>query len=323
MRQKTILVTGGAGFIGAHLCETLLTQNHRVISLDNFSTGKKDNIKHLLHNTNFTSITHDVVSPFPHISDKIDQIYNLASPASPEKYQKEPIFTLKTNLLGTINVIDCAILHSAKIVHASTSEIYGEPLEHPQKESYFGNVNTVGPRSCYDEGKRAAETLLYTHVQQKLIDVTIVRIFNTYGPKMAADDGRVVTSFIIKALNNKPLRISGDGLQTRSLCFVSDTVDGLIKAMDKNDFFGPVNIGSTEEITILHLAHTIINLTNSSSKIEFYPRPENDPLRRKPDITLAHHELGWHSDIALKDGLEQTIRWIVLTMSSIKTHQSQ
>ena len=314
--KKTILVTGGAGFIGSHLCETLLAQNHRVISLDNFSTGKSENIEHLIRHANFTSITHNVMNPFPHIADKIDQIYNLASPASPEKYQKEPIFTLKTNLLGTINVIDCAIRHSAKIVHASTSEIYGEPLEHPQKESYFGNVNTVGPRSCYDEGKRAAETLFYTHVQQKLIDVTIVRIFNTYGPKMAADDGRVVTSFIVKALNNKPLRISGDGLQTRSLCFVSDTVDGLIKAMNKNSFFGPVNIGSTEEITILHLAHTIISLTNSSSEIEFYPRPENDPVRRKPDITLAVEKLAWHSNIALKDGLEQTIDWIASTMEA-------
>lgn len=316
MRQKTILVTGGAGFIGAHLCETLLAQNHRVISLDNFSTGKRENIEHLKKNPLFSSITHDVMNPFPHIADTIDHIYNLASPASPEKYQKEPIFTLKTNLLGTINVIDCAILHSAKIVHASTSEIYGEPLEHPQKESYFGNVNTVGPRSCYDEGKRVAETLLYTYVQQKMADVTIVRIFNTYGPKMAADDGRVVTSFIVQALNNRPLRISGDGLQTRSLCFVSDTVDGLIKAMNKNGFFGPVNIGSTEEITILHLAHMIINLTNSSSEIEFYPRPENDPVRRKPDTALAQRELGWGSQKELKDGLEQTIRWISLTVEA-------
>ena len=309
MKQKTILVTGGAGFIGSHLCETLLAHNHRVISLDNFTTGKRENITHLLHNERFTSITHDVMQPLPHL-DTIDQIYNLASPASPEKYQKEPIFTLKTNLLGTINVIDCAIQHSAKILHASTSEIYGEPLEHPQKESYFGNVNTVGPRSCYDEGKRAAETLLYTHVQEKMVDATIVRIFNTFGPRMAADDGRVVTSFIVNALHNRPLRISGDGLQTRSLCFVSDTVDGLIKAMNKNSFFGPVNIGSSEEITMLHLANTIIKLTDSSSKIEFYPRPENDPLRRKPDSARAYKQLGWKSTIALKDGLKQTVNWI-------------
>lgn len=301
-----ILVTGGAGFIGSHLCDSLIEKNE-VICVDNLFTGNKNNIKHLLKNPNFRFIKHDIIEPL-FIDEKIDQIYNLACPASPVHYQFNAIRTIKANILGTINMLGLAKKHKARILQASTSEVYGDPLEHPQKESYHGNVNFIGLRACYDEGKRCAETLMFDYHRQNNVDIRVVRIFNTYGPRMAKDDGRVVSTFIMQALKNKNLTIYGDGSQTRSFCYVSDMVDGMIRMM-KCDFIDPVNLGNPSEVTILELAKKIIELTGSKSKIVFEELPEDDPKHRRPDISLAKEKLGWEPKIELNKGLKKTIEW--------------
>ncbi len=304
--MKTALVTGGAGFIGSHLCEFLLNKGYYVICLDNFFTGNKENISHLLENKRFEIMRHDICQP---ITLEIDEIYNLACPASPVHYQYNPIKTIKTCTVGMINMLGLAKRCKAKIFQASTSEVYGDPLEHPQKESYFGHVNVTGPRSCYDEGKRVAESLCINYHQQNNVQIRIARIFNTYGPRMALNDGRVVSNFIIAALQNKDIEIYGDGSQTRSFCFVSDLIDGIYKLMASNETT-PINIGNPIEVSMLQLAERIKELTNSSSKITFNkPLPENDPKKRQPDITLAETKLGWRPTVKLDDGLGQTISY--------------
>jgi len=303
-RQKTILVTGGAGFIGSHLCESLLNQGHKVLCLDNFFTGSKNNIKHLLKNNNFKLIKHDIIKP---IFLKSDQIYNLACPASPVHYQKDPVETIKTSTIGIMSMLDLARKTGARILQASTSEIYGDPEIHPQKESYWGNVNPIGVRSCYDEGKRAAETLCFDYHRKYGIEIRVVRIFNTYGPQMHPNDGRVISNFIVQALQNRPLTIYGDGSQTRSFCYVSDLVEGLIKMMNNGKFTGPINLGNPSEITVRQVAEKIIKLVGSSSKIAIKPLPADDPRKRKPDINLARKILKWEPKIKLMDGLGKTI----------------
>lgn len=302
---KTALVTGGSGFIGSHLCEFLLSRGYYVICLDNFFTGSKENINHLVGNKNFEILRHDICQP---ITLEIDEIYNLACPASPVHYQYNPIKTIKTCTVGMINMLGLAKRCRAKIFQASTSEVYGDPLEHPQKESYFGHVNVIGPRSCYDEGKRVAESLCINYHKQNKVQIRIARIFNTYGPRMALNDGRVVSNFIIAALQNRDIEIYGDGSQTRSFCFVSDLINGISKLMDSNETT-PINIGNPIEVSMLQLAEKIKELTNSSSRITFKPLPENDPLKRRPDITLARTRLGWEPRINLEDGLRQTIEY--------------
>ena len=302
-----VLVTGGAGFIGSHLCERLLNEGNYVICLDNFFTGSKNNIKHLLSNPNFELVEHDIVEPYDR---EVDQIYNLACPASPPHYQYDPVRTVKTSVLGIINTLELAKKYNAKILQASTSEIYGDPHIHPQVESYWGNVNPIGVRSCYDEGKRCAETLMMDYHRQHGIDIRIIRIFNTYGPNMALNDGRVVSNFIIQALENKDITIYGKGAQTRSFCYVSDLVDGMIKMMNNSQgFIGPVNIGNPSERTILNLAELIIDLVGSQSKIIFEKLPSDDPTQRKPDITLAKKELNWAPEVDIRVGLGKTIKY--------------
>lgn len=307
---KTILVTGGAGFIGSHLCERLLGQGHKVICLDNLFTGSKNNIKHLLKSKRFKFIKHDIINPF-YIADRIDEIYNLACPASPVHYQYNPIRTIKANTLGMINILGFARKHKARILQASTSEVYGDPLEHPQKESYRGNVNTTGPRACYDEGKRVAETLMFDYQRTWGMEIKVVRIFNTYGPRMAPNDGRVVSNFIIQALKNKDIKIDGDGSQTRSFCYVSDLIDGLIKMMGtKKNVFGPINLGNPGEFTIKQFAKMIIKLVGSKSKIKYSKSFRlDDPMRRRPDITLAKQILKWTPKMKLEDGLRKTVEY--------------
>ncbi len=304
--MKRILVTGGAGFIGSHLCEKLLSEGNEVIALDNFFTGNKKNIIHLLDNPYFELIRHDVTMPF---FAEIDEIYNLACPASPVHYQYNAIKTVKTSVMGAINMLGLAKRVNAKILQASTSEVYGDPEIHPQPETYWGNVNPLGIRSCYDEGKRVAETLFINYRRQNKVRIKIVRIFNTYGPKMHPNDGRVVSNFIVQALQNKEITIYGDGNQTRSFQYIDDLISGLDKMMNytPEDFYGPVNIGNPEEFTIFELAQLIIKLTNSKSKISFLPLPEDDPLQRKPDISLAKEMLKWEPTIHPKDGLLKTI----------------
>ncbi len=299
-----ILVTGGAGFLGSHLCETLLNQGHYVICLDNFFCSSKENIKHLLPNPNFELIRHDITEP---LRIEIDQIYNLACPASPVHYQKNPIKTVKTNVLGIINMLGLAKRTGARILQASTSEVYGNPLEHPQTESYWGNVNPLGIRSCYDEGKRIAETLMMDYHRQNNVDIRIVRIFNTYGPRMAKNDGRVVPNFINQALLGQDITIYGNGKQTRSFCFVTDLINGIIKMMNTENFIGPVNLGNPTEYTMLELAETILKLTNSQSKLIFKLLPSDDPVKRKPQISLALEKLHWQPSIGLEEGLRPTI----------------
>ena len=302
-----VLVTGGAGFIGSHLCERLLNEGNYVICLDNFFTGSKNNIKHLLSNPNFELVEHDIIEPYDR---EVDQIYNLACPASPPHYQYDPVRTVKTSVLGIINTLELAKKYNAKILQASTSEIYGDPHIHPQVESYWGNVNPIGVRSCYDEGKRCAETLMMDYHRQHGIDIRIIRIFNTYGPNMALNDGRVVSNFIIQALENKDITIYGKGAQTRSFCYVSDLVDGMIKMMNNSQgFIGPVNIGNPSERTILNLAELIIDLVGSQSKIIFKELPSDDPTQRKPDITLAKKELNWAPEVDIRVGLGKTIKY--------------
>jgi UDP-glucuronate decarboxylase len=313
-----ILVTGGAGFLGSHLCETLLIEGHYVYCFDNLCTGFKENIEHLQKHKNFQFVYGDVNEPFNFL---VDEIYHLASPASPIHYQKNPVFTLKTNVLGSINALELAQKSRAKIFLSSTSEVYGDPLEHPQKESYRGNVDTTGPRSCYDEGKRCAETLFFDYNRNYNVDIRISRIFNTYGPRLSNGDGRVISNFIYQALKNEPLTVYGDGTQTRSFQYVSDTIRGIMSTM-RNDkqFVGPINIGNPEEITILELAKLIIKLTKSSSTITFKSLPTDDPKIRKPDITLATDYLGWKPINSLQDGLLQTIKYFKEIIKKEKTY---
>jgi len=304
-KMKNIVITGGAGFIGSHLCEFLLSKGEHVICVDNFFTGSKNNIKALMKNTNFEVIEHDIIEPL-FINKKIDQVYNLACPASPVHYQFNPIRTIKANTIGVINVLGFAKKHNARILQASTSEVYGDPTEHPQKEIYWGNVNCDGIRACYDEGKRVAETLFFDYHRQNKVDIRIARIFNTYGTKMSYNDGRVVSNFIIQALENKPITVYGDGKQTRSFCYVNDMVEGLYKLMN-SDIIGPVNLGNPREIVMLDFAKKIIEMTKSKSKIVFKPLPKDDPKRRKPDISLAKEKLGWIPKIDIDIGLKKTI----------------
>lgn len=305
--KKKVLVTGGAGFVGSHLCKKLLKNNHEVMCLDNFFTGSKENILDILDDPYFELIRHDVQEP---ILLEVDEIYNLACPASPLHYQFDPVATTRTSVLGAINMLDIAKKCKARILQASTSEIYGDPKIHPQPESYNGNVNSIGPRACYDEGKRCAETLFFDYKRQFDLKIKIVRIFNTYGPNMHINDGRVVSNFIVQALKNEDLTIYGDGKQTRSFQYIDDLVEGMILLMNSPDsFVGPVNIGNPNEFTILELAEKIINLTGSRSKIIFKSLPQDDPLQRKPLIDLAKKELNWEPKIQLEDGLLKTIQY--------------
>ena len=301
-----MLVTGGAGFIGSHLCERLLNEGHEVVCLDNFFTGSKRNISHMLDHHDFELIRHDVTEP---ILLEVDRIFNLACPASPIHYQYNPVKTTKTSVMGMINMLGLAKRVRARILQASTSEVYGDPQVHPQTESYWGNVNTLGIRSCYDEGKRVAETLMMDYHRQNNVDIRIVRIFNTYGPKMAENDGRVVSNFILQALKGEDITVYGQGEQTRSLCFVSDLVEGLVRMMDCPGFTGPVNLGNPTETTILEFARKIVALTGSSSRIVFNPLPADDPKQRQPDITLAKKMLDWEPKVQVDDGLRQTIEY--------------
>jgi UDP-glucuronate decarboxylase len=302
-----ILITGGAGFLGSHLCERLLTEGEDILCLDNFFTGSKDNILHLRGNSHFECIRHDVTNP---IYLEVDQIYNLACPASPVHYQYNPIKTIKTSVMGAINTLGLAKRVKARILQASTSEVYGDPEVHPQQEGYWGRVNPIGIRSCYDEGKRAAECLMMDYHRQNHVDVKIVRIFNTYGPRMAVHDGRVVSNFIVQALKGEDITVYGDGSQTRSFCYVDDLIEGLIRMMNSPEgFTGPVNIGNPQEFTILQLAETLIRMTNSSSRIIFNPLPQDDPIQRRPDIALAREKLGWEPRIQLSEGLEKAIAY--------------
>jgi len=308
INMKTILITGGAGFIGSHLCKRLLEQDNKVICLDNFFTGSRKNIQPFLSNKNFKFIKHDIIEPF-FIKEKVDQVYNLACPASPIGYQFNPIRTVKANTIGVINMLGFAKFHRARILQASTSEVYGDPTEHPQKESYWGNVNPIGPRACYDEGKRVAETLFFNYYHVHGLEIRVARIFNTYGPNMAEDDGRVVSNFITQAIKNKNITIYGNGNQTRSFCYVSDLVDGLIKLMNKENFTGPVNLGNPVELTMKEIAKKIITLAGSKSKLVYKSLPKDDPKKRRPDIKLAKAKLNWQPKVKLNDGLKKTIEY--------------
>lgn len=305
--MKKILVTGGAGFLGSHLCERLLKDGNEVVCLDNYFTGQKSNVVHLLDNPYFELIRHDVTMPF---FIEVDEIYNLACPASPIHYQYNPIKTVKTSVLGAVNMLGLAKRIKAKILQASTSEVYGDPQVHPQTESYWGHVNPIGERACYDEGKRAAETLFVNYHRQNNVRIKIMRIFNTYGPRMHPNDGRVVSNFIVQALHGSDITVYGNGGQSRSFCYYSDLLDGMIRLMNTgDDFTGPVNVGNPNEFTILELAEKIIRLTGSSSKIIFKPLPSDDPLQRQPDISLAKSKLGWEPKVELEEGLTKTIEF--------------
>ena len=305
--MNRILVTGGAGFLGSHLCDRLIRDGMDVLCVDNFYTGSKENISHLLADKNFELMRHDVTFP---LYVEVDQVFNLACPASPIHYQSDPVQTTKTSVHGAINLLGLAKRVGAKILQASTSEIYGDPEVHPQTEDYWGRVNPIGLRSCYDEGKRCAETLFFDYHRQHALCIKVVRIFNTYGPRMHPNDGRVVSNFIVQALNNEDITIYGDGSQTRSFCYVDDLINGLISIMaTENSFTGPINLGNPFECTVVDLANKIINLTNSRSKIVFKPLPEDDPKQRRPDIGLAQSKLNWSPEIPLDDGLKQTIRY--------------
>ena len=299
-----ILVTGGAGFLGSHLCERLLNQGHEVLCLDNFFTGRRKNVAHLADNPNFELIRHDVVDPFKF---EVDRIYNLACPASPVHYQYNPIKTIKTSVMGAINCLGLAKRVGARILQASTSEVYGDPEVHPQPESYRGNVNPIGLRACYDEGKRCAETLFFDYHRENKVDIRVVRIFNTYGPRMLPDDGRVVSNFIVQALKGEDLTIYGDGSQTRSFCYMDDLLEAMIRTMEQDDIVGPINIGNPNEFTIRELAETVLEKVQSSSKLVESPLPSDDPTQRKPDISLAQKVLQWEPEIQLDQGLGKTI----------------
>src|SRR5712664_4115961 len=299
-----ILVTGGAGFIGSHLCDRLIADEHEVICLDNFFTGRRENVLHLLDNHNFELLRHDVTEP---ILLEVDQIYNLACPASPIHYQFNPVKTVKTNVVGTLNMLGLAKRVRARILQASTSEVYGDPLEHPQTEGYWGNVNPIGQRSCYDEGKRVAETLMMDYHRQNGVDTRIARIFNTYGPRMLENDGRVVSNFIVQALSNEPLTIYGDGKQTRSFCYVDDLIEAFIRLMNAEGVYEPVNLGNPGEFTIKQLAEEVMRICGSDSGFKYLSLPQDDPRQRKPDITRAQTLLGWNPTIPLREGLAKTV----------------
>jgi UDP-glucuronate decarboxylase len=301
-----ILVTGGAGFLGSHLCERLLNDGHEVLCLDNLFTGRKANIAHLLGNTRFEFIRHDVVDP---IKVEVDQIYNLACPASPVHYQHNPIKTVKTSVMGAINVLGLAKRVQARVLQASTSEVYGDPQVHPQPETYWGHVNPIGIRSCYDEGKRCAETLFFDYHRQNGVDIRVVRIFNTYGPRMLPDDGRVVSNFIVQALRGKSLTIYGKGQQTRAFCYVDDLIEGFVRMMNQKAVIGPVNLGNPGEFTIRELAEKVIALTGGNAKLTFHPLPGDDPKQRRPNITLARRHLGWKPATTLDKGLKKTVAY--------------
>lgn len=303
---KRTLVTGGAGFLGSFLCERLLAEGHEVIALDNFFTGSKRNITPLLGNSSFELIRHDVVEP---ILIEVDWIFNLACPASPVHYQYNPVKTVKTSVMGAINMLGLAKRVQAQILQASTSEVYGDPEIHPQTEDYWGSVNPIGPRSCYDEGKRVAETLVMDYHRQNQVDAKIIRIFNTYGPRMHPNDGRVVSNFIVAALNNEPITLFGDGSQTRSFCYVDDLIEGILRMMQSKDFIGPVNLGNPGEFTVMELAQKVIQLTNSRSQVIPREKREDDPIRRRPDISLAQQKLGWQPQVPLEEGLQKTIAY--------------
>lgn len=300
------LVTGGAGFIGSHLCESLIARGEQVICLDSFFTGRRENLSHLLGHPRFEIVRHDVVNP---IALEADRIFNFACPASPVHYQFNPIHTIKTNVLGAMNMLGVASRVKARILQASTSEVYGDPAVHPQVESYWGNVNPIGPRSCYDEGKRTAETLFFDYHLQNKVDIRVIRIFNTYGPRMLVNDGRVVSNFVVQALRGEPITLYGDGSQTRSFCFVDDLVRGIMAMMDCEGFTGPVNLGNPGEFTIRELAEMVVKMTGSKSEIVYRPLPANDPTRRKPNIELAKEKLGWEPTIPLQEGLVKTIAY--------------
>lgn len=311
--MKRILVTGGAGFIGSHLCRKLLENKDEVICVDNLFTGRKQNIQKLMDYENFEFLRHDITKE---LYIEVDQIYNLACPASPVHYQYNPIKTIKTSVMGAMNMLGLAKRVHARILQASTSEVYGNPQVHPQPEAYWGNVNPIGPRSCYDEGKRAAETLFFDYYRQHQVDIKVIRIFNTYGPNMDRDDGRVVSNFIVQALKGEDITIYGEGKQTRSFCYVDDLVEGMCRMMDSREgFSGPVNLGNPGEYTMLELAQKIIALTNSRSKLAYRPLPQDDPIQRKPMIGLAQEELGWNPEVPLEEGLKKTIAYFKETMA--------
>lgn len=305
--MKRILVTGGSGFLGSHLCEKLLNEGNEVLCVDNLFTGRKSNIHHLLDYKNFEFLRHDITWP---LYVEVDEIYNLACPASPVHYQFDPVQTTKTSVLGAINMLGLAKRLKIKILQASTSEVYGDPTVHPQPESYNGNVSTTGPRACYDEGKRCAETLFFDYYRQHQIPIKVIRIFNTYGPRMHPNDGRVVSNFIVQALKGEDITIFGEGKQTRSFCYVDDLIDGMYRLMNSREgFTGPVNIGNPREFTMLELAELVIQLTNSKSQLKFLPLPQDDPMQRQPIIDLAKQELGWEPKVSLEEGLKKTIAY--------------
>ncbi len=304
--MRRIAVTGGAGFVGSHLCERLLAAGHEVVCLDNFFTGARHNVEHLLGERRFELVRHDVVQP---LVIEVDEIFHLACPASPIHYQRNPVRTIRTAVHGTLNMLDMAREVRAKILIASTSEVYGDPQEHPQRESYWGNVNPIGPRACYDEGKRCAESLTISYARQYGVETRIARIFNTYGPRMHPNDGRVVSNFVIQALTGQPITLYGDGSQTRSFCYVSDLVDALIRLMELREDPGPVNLGNPRELTIAEMAQIVVQLTGSKSPIRREPLPTDDPVRRKPDIQLAERLLGWSPRVPFEDGLAKTVAY--------------
>jgi len=314
--MKRILVTGGAGFLGSHLCEYLLNEPCEVICADNFFTGSRQTISHLLNHPRLEVIRHDITFP---LYVEVDQIYNLACPASPVHYQRDPVQTIKTAVHGAINMLGLAKRVKGRILQASTSEVYGDPEEHPQKETYWGKVNPIGPRSCYDEGKRCAETLFFDYHRQHKLDIKVVRIFNTYGPRMHLNDGRVVSNFIVQALKGEDITIYGDGMQTRSFCYVDDMIEGFILMMDSDaGVCGPINLGNTSEFTMLELAETVIRLTKTKSVLRYKPLPTNDPRQRQPDITLAEDKLGWKPKVSLEDGLKETIAYFRKALNDLQ-----
>jgi UDP-glucuronate decarboxylase len=305
--MKSILVSGGAGFLGSHLCDRLINSGEQVLCVDNFYTGSKDNINHLLNNSKFELLRHDITIP---LYVEVAQIYNLACPASPIHYQNDPVQTTKTSVIGALNLLGLSKRTKSKILQASTSEVYGDPSQHPQTESYWGNVNPVGIRSCYDEGKRCAETLFFDYWRQHQLAIKVMRIFNTYGPRMDPNDGRVVSNFVVQAIRGEPITIYGDGSQTRSFCYVDDLIEGMIRLMNSpNDFTGPVNIGNPVEFSMIELAERVVRLVGSNSKIVFLPLPQDDPRQRRPDISLAKSKLDWQPHVSLEDGLKETIAY--------------
>jgi UDP-glucuronate decarboxylase len=317
--SKKILVSGGAGFIGSNLCEYLLEKGHEVYCVDNFYTGSKRNIEHLIKNKNFRLIEHDINTPLS-MNESLDQIYHLACPASPVHYGSDPIYTLKTCFLGTLNMLELARRKDAVFFQASTSEVYGDPLEHPQKECYFGNVNFIGKRACYDEGKRIGETLCFDFHRFYGLEIRVARIFNTYGERMAINDGRVVSNFIVQALKGEEITVYGNGSQTRSFCYISDMIEGIYRLMN-SDFTGPVNLGNPDEFTILEIARKVIELTKSNSCITFKPLPQDDPKQRRPDINLAKEKLKWQPKVKLEDGLRKTIEYFRMELSRENANQ--